>query len=60
MIRGALDGGAAGIVMGRNIWQSQRPLPLIKAVQALIHDDAPLEGAIDILKSEIRVKHRDV
>ena len=52
MIRGALDGGAAGIVMGRNIWQSQRPLPLIKAVRALIHDDLLLEGAIDILNSE--------
>lgn len=52
MIRGALDGGAAGIVMGRNIWQSQRPLPLIKAVRALIHDDLLLEGGIDILNSE--------
>lgn len=49
MIRGALDGGASGIVMGRNIWQSSRPLPLIQAVKALIHDDVKLNEAVDIL-----------
>ncbi|KON28234.1 fructose-bisphosphate aldolase [miscellaneous Crenarchaeota group archaeon SMTZ-80] len=49
MIRGALDGGAAGIVMGRNIWQSGRPVPLIKAVRTMIHDNASLDDAITIL-----------
>ncbi|MFC1885737.1 class I fructose-bisphosphate aldolase [Thermodesulfobacteriota bacterium] len=49
MIRGALDGGAAGIVMGRNIWQSERPLALIKAVRAMIHDDIALNEAIAML-----------
>jgi len=49
MIRGALDGDAAGIVMGRNIWQSQRSVPLIKAVRALIHENISLENAIAIL-----------
>ena len=52
MIRGALDGGGVGVVMGRNIWQSKRPVPLIKAVYALIHEDASLEDAIDILNTE--------
>ncbi len=49
MIRGALDGGAAGIVMGRNIWQSQRAVPLIKVVRAMIHDDISLREAVDRL-----------
>jgi len=52
MIRGALNGGAAGIVMGRNIWQSQRPLPLIKAVRALIHENISQEKAVAILNEE--------
>lgn len=52
MIRGALDGGAAGIVMGRNIWQSPRPIPIIKAVRALIHDDISLDQAVRILNEE--------
>ena len=50
MIRGALDGGAAGIVMGRNIWQSERPVPLIGAVRAMIHEDASLKDAVAMLK----------
>ena len=52
MIRGSLDGGAAGIVMGRNIWQSQRPVALIKAVRAMIHDDLSLERAMAQLGGE--------
>jgi putative autoinducer-2 (AI-2) aldolase len=46
MIRGALDGGAAGIVMGRNLWQSRRPVPLIKIVRDIIHEDLSLEDAV--------------
>ncbi len=49
MIRGALDCGAAGIVMGRNIWQSNRPVPLIKAVRSMIHDNISLDDAMAIL-----------
>jgi len=52
MIRGALDGGASGIVMGRNIWQSERPIQLIGAVRALIHQDALLEKAVGLLVDE--------
>ncbi len=49
MIRGALDHGAAGIVMGRNIWQSERPIPLIQAVAAMIHEDIDLKEAVSRL-----------
>ncbi len=51
MIRGALDQGAAGIVMGRNIWQSDSAVPLIKAVRAMIHRDASLKEAVSILQA---------
>jgi putative autoinducer-2 (AI-2) aldolase len=51
MIRGALDGGAVGIVMGRNIWQSQRPVPLIQVVRAMIHEDLSLPHAVDRLRA---------
>jgi DhnA family fructose-bisphosphate aldolase class Ia len=49
MIRGSLDRGAAGIVMGRNIWQSPRAVALIQAVHAMIHDDTSLKEAVDLL-----------
>jgi putative autoinducer-2 (AI-2) aldolase len=52
MIRGALDGGAAGIVMGRNIWQSQRPVALMKIVRAMIHADLALAQAVERLREE--------
>jgi putative autoinducer-2 (AI-2) aldolase len=51
MIRGALDQGAAGIVMGRNIWQSDVAVPLIKSVRAMIHEDAGLKEAVAILRA---------
>jgi len=51
MIRGALDHGACGIVMGRNIWQSERPIEVIGAVRALIHEDASLEEAVALLSA---------
>jgi putative autoinducer-2 (AI-2) aldolase len=51
MIRGALDHGARGIVMGRNIWQSEHPVRLIRAVRALIHEDASLEKAVALLSA---------
>jgi putative autoinducer-2 (AI-2) aldolase len=50
MIRGALDGGAAGIVMGRNIWQSERPVPLVRAVRSLIHEGSSLGEAVAVLR----------
>jgi len=53
MIRGALDGGAAGIVMGRNIWQSERPVAIIKAVRAMIHDDIALEDAVAMMHEKM-------
>lgn len=51
MIRGALDGGAAGIVMGRNIWQSARPAALMQIVRAMIHEDLPLKDAVERLRA---------
>jgi 3-hydroxy-5-phosphonooxypentane-2,4-dione thiolase len=40
MARRALDAGAAGVDMGRNIFQSDAPEAMIQAVRAVVHDDA--------------------
>ena len=50
MIHGALEQGARGIVMGRNIWQSEQAVPLIKTVRAMIHSGIGLKEAEDLLK----------
>ncbi|MFH1383320.1 MAG: fructose-bisphosphate aldolase [Chloroflexota bacterium] len=45
MIGGALAGGAKGIVMGRNIWQSPHPEELLDVVWRMIHQNLSIEEA---------------
>lgn len=44
--------GAAGVDMGRNIWQSDYPVPMIKAVKAIVHDNADVKEAYSIFTRE--------
>ena len=48
-IRAAIDAGAAGVAMGRNVFQSQNPTAMTRAVAAVVHADAPVEQALAIL-----------
>lgn len=51
----AVSRGAAGVDMGRNIWQSDYPVAMIKAVRAIVHQNASPEEAHKLflsLKSE--------
>lgn len=41
----AIRAGAVGVDMGRNIWQSDNPVPMIRAVRSIVHDDADAESA---------------
>ena len=47
MVRGAMDGGAAGVSMGRSIFQHEDPEAITRAVSAVIHDDAGAEEALE-------------
>jgi fructose-bisphosphate aldolase/2-amino-3,7-dideoxy-D-threo-hept-6-ulosonate synthase len=47
MVRGAMDAGAAGVSMGRSIFQHDDPGAITHAVSAIIHDDADAADAID-------------
>lgn len=46
----AIQKGAVGVDMGRNIWQSPYPVPMIKAVKAVIHEKASPEEAHEVFK----------
>lgn len=50
MIHGALQGGARGIVMGRNVWQSPHPAALLSAVHGLIHENMTVQEAAGLLE----------
>ena len=48
----AMTHGAAGVDMGRNIWQSDWPVAMIKAVQAIVHKNADAKEAYGIFLEE--------
>ena len=48
----AMTNGAAGVDMGRNIWQSDWPVAMIKAVQAIVHKNADAKEAYGIFLEE--------
>jgi 3-hydroxy-5-phosphonooxypentane-2,4-dione thiolase len=45
----AVQHGAAGVDMGRNIWQSDYPVEMIKAVRAIVHENLNVNEAYNIL-----------
>lgn len=46
----AVDQGAAGVDMGRNIFQAEDPVAMIKAVRAVVHDLEKPEKAFQLFK----------
>jgi putative autoinducer-2 (AI-2) aldolase len=48
----AVEQGASGVDMGRNIWQSDCPVAMIKAVRAIVHNDSDVNEAYSILLRE--------
>jgi len=46
----AISEGAAGVDMGRNIFQSEAPAAMIEAVAKLVHEDARPEEAHDLFR----------
>ena len=50
----AMASGAAGVDMGRNIFQSANPVGMIKAVRALVHEDATVKEAAALLDRKPR------
>jgi len=47
----AIQCGAAGVDMGRNVFQSEAPLAMIKAVAGVVHDDMKPAEALDLYES---------
>jgi 3-hydroxy-5-phosphonooxypentane-2,4-dione thiolase len=43
--------GAAGVNLGRNIWQDPFPVGMAAALQAVIHEEATPSDAFDLYKS---------
>jgi len=49
MVRDAMDSGAVGITMGRNIWGHDNVAGMTAALASIIHDDASVESAAKLI-----------
>ncbi len=51
MAKNAIDKGAVGVDMGRNIFQSDKPVGMIKAVREIVHNNASVDDAFEIYQN---------
>ena len=47
----AIAAGAAGVDMGRNIFQAENPVAMIQAVRAVVHENAGVDDAYGLYRS---------
>ncbi len=47
----AVEAGAAGVDMGRNIWQAANPVGMIRAVRAIVHERATPKEAFEYVRA---------
>ena len=50
-VHDGMQKGAIGINLGRNVWQSPQPVPMAKALHAIIHEKASVKQAHDIFNA---------
>lgn len=48
MVKKAIDGGASGVAVGRNVWQHSEPAKIAAALNAIVHDEASVESALKL------------
>jgi len=51
LARNAVDSGAQGVDMGRNIFQSPNPVAMIRAVRAVVHDHVAADEALSMYEN---------
>lgn len=49
-VRDFMDAGASGMAVGRNVWKSDKPLNMTKALKSIIFDNAKVKDALKWLK----------
>ncbi|MEW5749048.1 MAG: hypothetical protein AB1793_09760, partial [Candidatus Thermoplasmatota archaeon] len=46
-----LQKGAIGVNLGRNVWQNEHPVAMMRAMRALVHDKATPKQALDLFNT---------
>ena len=50
-VHDGLSRGAIGVNLGRNIWQNESPVAMIRAIRYIVHEDGTPEGAHELYQS---------
>ena len=50
MVDEALKAGAAGISIGRNVFQHERPDKMVKALNCMVHENITVAKALEMIK----------
>ena len=50
MVYGAIQAGAAGLSIGRNIFQAKDPTKMVRAMALIVHEGKSVEEALEVLK----------
>lgn len=49
MVKGSIEAGAAGVSIGRNVFQHKNPTAMIRAISSIVNDGASVDGALKLL-----------
>ena len=50
MVKGAMEAGACGTSIGRNVFQYKNPTKMVRAISMIVHENATIDQAMDFLK----------
>ena len=51
MVKGAMEAGAAGTSIGRNVFQHNNPTKIVGALFMIVHKNATVDEALDFLNN---------
>ena len=51
MAYNAIDQGASGVDMGRNIFQAEHPIAMLQAVRSVVHEKTKPAAALDLYQT---------
>jgi DhnA family fructose-bisphosphate aldolase class Ia len=54
MVEDAMDAGAAGVAIGRNVWQHGNPPAIARSLNAIVHEEVSALEALALLKEPVR------
>jgi class I fructose-bisphosphate aldolase len=59
MVKGAMDAGASGTSIGRNVFQHHNPTMIVRALCMIVHENAAVEDALESLNGNEGERERN-